>query len=67
MDVKVKILLEKLTQVVSQSVMKNGLPGIHICRVIKEKQGFYFFAGNCKSVVRNSELVSANLKSTTVP
>ena len=23
------------------------LCGIHICRVIYEKQGFYFFAGNC--------------------
>ena len=44
-----KILLEKLTQVVSQSGMKHGLSGIHICRVIYEKQGV-FFAGNCKPV-----------------
>ena len=44
-----KIFLEKLTQVVSQSGKKHGLSGTHICREIHEKQGFYFFVGNCSS------------------
>ncbi len=34
MELKIKILLEKLTQVISQSGMKHGLSGINICRII---------------------------------
>ncbi len=47
-ELKMKIFLEKLTHVLPQSGMKHGLSGIHICRVIYEKQGFYFYTGNCK-------------------
>ncbi len=42
MELKIKVLLEKLTQVISQSGMKHALSGIHT----RKKQGFYFFAGN---------------------
>ena len=44
-----KVLLEKLAQVVSHSGMKHGLSGLHI--VIYEKQRSYFFAGNCRTIV----------------
>ena len=30
---------------ISQSGMKHGLSGIHICRIIQKKQGFYFSQG----------------------
>ena len=48
MELKIKIHLEKLTQVISQAGMKHGLSGIHICRIIQKKQGFFFFARNCR-------------------
>ena len=38
----------ELTHMISQSGMKYGLPGIHICRIIQGKQGFYYFTSNCK-------------------
>ncbi len=47
---RTRTLLGKLTQVILQSGMKHGLSGIHICRIIQEKQGFYFFARNCNGI-----------------
>ena len=34
MELKIKILWEKLTQVISQFNIKHSLSGIHICRII---------------------------------
>ena len=45
MELKIKILLEKLTQVISQSGMKHGLSGIHICRIIQRNKGSIFSQG----------------------
>ena len=49
-----------LRQCVSQSGMKHGLSGINICQVIYEKQGFYFFAGNCNTLTHQPFFTAMN-------
>ncbi len=49
MELKIRLLLEKLTQVISQSGMQHGL------------SGFYFFARNCSFQVSLAFLMAVHV------